>query len=151
MRYALLLFLLIPANFASASPNLPKLELGMSPSEVYSAWGSPTEKIEYETSRLERWRYPSGEVMFHQGKLAMVYEANPIAPDEGNLKPMHAEARPERVPWMNRRVDQKISDEVINEVMDSLPNEDPNAPSPPNSLPQVPPLMKDSPVEVAEE
>ncbi|RMG39996.1 MAG: hypothetical protein D6719_12115 [Candidatus Dadabacteria bacterium] len=59
------------SSFSFAAPQFPELKKGIGFNEVIKEWGLPEEKIEYETSRKEKWLYPDSRyAVFTAGKLS---------------------------------------------------------------------------------
>ena len=48
------------------------IQLGMTLYQVVSLLGAPLEKIEYESSRSERWHYAHGSLLFRSGRVVLM-------------------------------------------------------------------------------
>lgn len=98
-----------------------RLKAGMSFNEVIAVKGAPLEKDEHETSRVAIWRYKDESVRFYDGKLEI---ASPIV-----AVPVVAQPKSEKAvvaapsKGVSSKKRDKISQKVVDEIFDALPND----------------------------
>lgn len=109
-----------------AEPRRPTLEPGFLPGDVAARWGSPSDKLEYEVSRGELWRYPPATTLrFREGRL--VREASSNLMSEGMSG--QRETADVRMPTLRNSPSSPSTmpqdedvEEILTEIMDNFPS-----------------------------
>lgn len=93
---------------------------GKAPSEIIALFGEPTEKIEMEVKRQERWIYQrQREVVFQDGSVRSVRELSDLPPLVDRAEtPAELRAKP------IRQLEQAEVEEILSEIMGEPSSDD---------------------------
>ncbi|MCB0317278.1 MAG: hypothetical protein KDD56_00875 [Bdellovibrionales bacterium] len=98
----------------------PQLIEGMSYFDVLSRWGSPVEKIEYETKREARWVYTNDSVNFKNGKVTQIA----LITDPWELKIKQAQPEKANPKAKANDADDSALIEIFEEIAKGYPDTD---------------------------
>lgn len=120
------------SSATAATRNLAALKIGMSRAQVIELLGAPQEKLEYEIKREEGWKYKDVDITFNEESVVRWYLASPRAdaplpaaelPGAPSADLPNSPAAQEQ-PLPRKKRSEKIEQEVLDEILRSLPSED---------------------------
>ncbi len=124
---ALVLLLSVGPAFSAERLRFNALKSGMTRSEVIVLLGPPGEREEFESKREEAWKYPGAELKFSEESLVSWYSseaqnsgAGPEVQADTDLLPYSSQ--PKNLKKKSREA--KIEQEVLDDILRSLPSED---------------------------
>lgn len=128
----------LPLHDACAFDKLPALEVGMSSGGVIRLWGPSSNKVEYETSRRNKWNYGDSFVLFKDGTVSKWEVSNSPAPIP-QLEKASQTQRPKRAVFVSKDAEAVLS-EILKEVPSSPDGSEMAAPG--SSSPQMAPNIR---------
>ncbi|MEZ4754394.1 MAG: hypothetical protein R3A13_08820 [Bdellovibrionota bacterium] len=102
-----------------ADTKLGEIHKGMNSSEVLVAYGSPQEKIDFESKRETVWIYPDKEIILSEGKVKAwrIKEADGSLSDDLSIREIETSPIPESEE--NESVVEEILDELLKQTSPS--------------------------------
>lgn len=107
------------SQFASAEVPLTRITKGATNKDVITLIGAPLEQIEKEIKRQTVWVYPSGSIVFSQGKAISVYT-------NGNTQDLFSNEYRKSIepvkPVNNQNISNPVED-ILSEILREVPSE----------------------------